>query len=180
VALSLSWTIAFFAISTTNGYSEKENFSTFYALSGLGEFEQGGQNRHKLLKDTGDILTTFAQYEENQEPRQITLQEIWNYVQLRQSQAAHAQSKKLFAESCKWNTAQTLYACQNTDIPTELRFDPKHQIIGWWAENGKIIGTSVITGLHPVAPAFYGDEITSPLCWQKRRIASRWIWSSWF
>lgn len=70
-------------------------------LSGLSSFEQGGQNRHRLLKDTGDIMTTFAQYERNQEPRQITLQEIWNYVQLRQSQAAHAQSKKLFAESCE-------------------------------------------------------------------------------
>lgn len=70
-------------------------------LSGLSSFEQGGQNRHRLLKDTGDIVTTFAQYERNQEPRQITLQEIWNYVQLRQSQAVNSQNRKLFAEACK-------------------------------------------------------------------------------
>ncbi|MBP7773987.1 hypothetical protein KA071_02760 [Candidatus Gracilibacteria bacterium] len=131
-------------------------------LSGLSEFEHGGQNRHSGLAKTAQAISAFSQSEKGKEPRQITPQEIWNYVQLRQSQAVHSQNKRLFAEACVGDKTQALYTCENTKIPTTLRFDSKHQIIGGWSEDGKIIGKTVIAGLHPVAPAFYGDEITVP------------------
>ncbi len=99
-------------------------------LSGLSEFEHGGQNRHSGLAKTAQAISAFSQSEKGKEPRQITPQEIWNYVQLRQSQAVHSQNKRLFAEACVGDKTQALYTCENTKIPTTLRFDSKHQIIG--------------------------------------------------
>jgi hypothetical protein len=133
-----------------------------FTLGRLWEFEQGGQSRHRHLEETGDILTTFAQHERNQEPKQLTAQELWNYIQLRQLQAVQSQNKKHFAEACLGGKTNTLYVCQNTETPTQLRYDPEHQIIGWWDDNNKIVGNTVIGWLHPVAPAFFGDEITVP------------------
>lgn len=99
-------------------------------LGELSEFEHGGQHRHMQLGKTAQAISAFSQSEKGKEPEQITLQGIWNYVQLRQSQAVHAQNKRLFAEACVEDKTQALYACQNTEIPTALRFDPEHEIIG--------------------------------------------------
>ncbi len=126
----------------------------------LSRFEQGGQYRHTELRKTGETLSDFAQSEKGKEPDQITIQWIANYVELRQAQAVNAQNRKLFAEACQWGETEVLYTCQNTKIPTGLHYDPEHKLIGWWNEAGKIIDRTVLSGLHPVAPAFFGDEIT--------------------
>jgi hypothetical protein len=144
--------------------AQAQRESTFLdtTLTNLWAFENGGQNRHSALAKTAQAIFAFAESEKGKEPDQMTPQGIWNYVQLRQSQAVHSQNKRLFAEACTWGNSQPLYTCENTKIPTTLRFDREHQLIGWWSEDGKIIGKTVIAGLHPVGPAFYGDEITVP------------------
>lgn len=72
----------------------------------------------------------FAQEEKNREPKHITPEELWDYVEGRQTQAVNAQNRVLFAEACKSGTTQTLYKCENTKVPTSLRFDPEHELIG--------------------------------------------------
>lgn len=72
----------------------------------------------------------FAQEEKNREPKQITPEELWQYVEVRQTQAVNAQNRVLFAEACKSGTTQTLYECENTKVPTSLRFDREHNLIG--------------------------------------------------
>jgi len=82
--------------------AQTQRESTFLdtTLTSLGGFENGGQYRHAQLEKTAQAISAFSQSEKGKEPRQITPQEIWNYVQLRQSQALHAQNKILFAEAC--------------------------------------------------------------------------------
>ena len=72
----------------------------------------------------------FAQEEKKKELSQITAAELWQYVEVRQTQAVNAQNRVLFAEACKSGTTQTLYECENTKVPTSLRFDREHNLIG--------------------------------------------------
>lgn len=72
----------------------------------------------------------FAQEEKKKEPSQVTPEELWRYVEVRQTQAVNAQNRKRFSEACQSGQTDALYTCQNTDVPTSLRFDRDNKLIG--------------------------------------------------